>query len=570
MRISTRLVLAATLASIPMFSGCGGEVLEFPTGTGGSGGTGGTGAGAGTGGDGATGATPNTGGTGASTSVGGTGGTGGSAGICGDGIVDPSEQCDGGDLNGETCKDYGFSNPDGLTCTGSCLINTSGCKASCDGMLVETGEECDGADLNGHNCTEQGFVNPDGVSCTMCTPDYSGCMAACGNGTAEPGELCDGSDLGMASCADFGYVNPAGLGCDASCKMVDSSGCTAACNGTLEPDEECDGMNLNGFDCTQLGYVDPMGAVCDNCALNTSGCKATCGNNKVEPGEQCDDGNTVDGDGCSATCTAGGVSCADATPISLASGSQTITGTTVGGGVASGTCASAGPGRVYAVTAQAEGFLTASLTRSGTAYQSVLFARTTCADAGSQLLCADSKDPANATSLLGGEVISFPVSANQTVYIFVDGAGANDAGNYELVLDLSAGTNCNDPIPVRIEKGTPMTLLGFTNGKTQSSGGSCGGGGTGFGAEDVVYNVNFVGAGNVSASIDAAGTNYNSVLYTRGGCNDGFSQIGCDNAGGNGGENLTFNPNGDTSVYVWVDGSTGANGYYTLILTPAP
>ncbi|XXF78402.1 amidohydrolase family protein [Myxococcaceae bacterium GXIMD 01537] len=36
----------------------------------------------------------------------------------------------------------------------------------------------------------------------------------------------------------------------------------------------------------------------------TSGCDSeTCGNGRVEVGEKCDDGNTTDGDGCSATCT---------------------------------------------------------------------------------------------------------------------------------------------------------------------------------------------------------------------------------------------------------------------------
>lgn len=36
------------------------------------------------------------------------------------------------------------------------------------------------------------------------------------------------------------------------------------------------------------------------CAV--AGCGAVCGNGKIEDGEQCDDGNTVDGDGCSSTC----------------------------------------------------------------------------------------------------------------------------------------------------------------------------------------------------------------------------------------------------------------------------
>ncbi len=61
---------------------------------------------------------------------------------------------------------------------------------------------------------------------------------------------------------------------------------TGTCgNGILDPFEECDdGNTLDGDSCT--------GA----CAVKH------CGNGIVDPGENCDDGNTVSGDGCSETC----------------------------------------------------------------------------------------------------------------------------------------------------------------------------------------------------------------------------------------------------------------------------
>ncbi len=46
--------------------------------------------------------------------------------ICGDNIVDVWEQCDGTDLNGLTCTDYGFD-LGVLACTTSCFADTSGC-----------------------------------------------------------------------------------------------------------------------------------------------------------------------------------------------------------------------------------------------------------------------------------------------------------------------------------------------------------------------------------------------------------------------------------------------------------
>lgn len=62
-------------------------------------------------------------------------------------------------------------------------------------------------------------------------------------------------------------------------------------NGTVETGEQCDdGNRTNGDGCSaQCTIVVPPGPVC--------------GDGIVEGGEACDDGNTASGDGCSATCT---------------------------------------------------------------------------------------------------------------------------------------------------------------------------------------------------------------------------------------------------------------------------
>jgi TonB family protein len=58
-------------------------------------------------------------------------------------------------------------------------------------------------------------------------------------------------------------------------------------NGKLERGEECDdGNTLDADGCSSTCQIEPP----------------ACGNGKVEAGEQCDDGNLVDGDGCSSTC----------------------------------------------------------------------------------------------------------------------------------------------------------------------------------------------------------------------------------------------------------------------------
>ncbi|HEX7185616.1 MAG TPA: S8 family serine peptidase [Thermoanaerobaculia bacterium] len=55
-----------------------------------------------------------------------TGGTAQPA-FCGNGIREGSEQCDGGDLGGQTCQSQGFSGG-ALSCTATCTFNTSACQ----------------------------------------------------------------------------------------------------------------------------------------------------------------------------------------------------------------------------------------------------------------------------------------------------------------------------------------------------------------------------------------------------------------------------------------------------------
>jgi len=87
-------------------------------------------------------------------------------------------------------------------------------------------------------------------------------------------------------------------------------------NGSLDPGEQCDDGNVidgDGCDsnCTLTGCgngIVTLGEQCDDGNLiNGDGCDSNCtptgcGNGIVTGGEQCDDGNLINGDGCSATC----------------------------------------------------------------------------------------------------------------------------------------------------------------------------------------------------------------------------------------------------------------------------
>src|SRR5262245_54612628 len=69
----------------------------------------------------------------------------------------------------------------------------------------------------------------------------------------------------------------------------------------------CSGIPANGprENCAIVGDEDGNGrADCNDPACRSLPvCRAVCGNGVLEAGEACDDGNTIDGDGCDHNCT---------------------------------------------------------------------------------------------------------------------------------------------------------------------------------------------------------------------------------------------------------------------------
>ena len=160
----------------------------------------------------------------------------------------------------------------------------------------------------------------------------------CGNGTIDPDEECDdgnlladdGCDLDclLEPCPDQdddGYCEE--VDCDDLNAEIAPGRAELACNERDddcdpttpdEPDHDEDGFSVCDEDCDD----DPLSAPdlpelcegdldddCDgvidcwdeDCASDAS-CPGECGNATVEAGEDCDDGNLITGDGCSANC----------------------------------------------------------------------------------------------------------------------------------------------------------------------------------------------------------------------------------------------------------------------------
>lgn len=62
---------------------------------------------------------------------------------CGNGVIDDGEQCDGTELNSQSCGSYGFA-AGTLSCTSDCKYDTLSC-TTCGNGVVNRGEQCDGA-----------------------------------------------------------------------------------------------------------------------------------------------------------------------------------------------------------------------------------------------------------------------------------------------------------------------------------------------------------------------------------------------------------------------------------------
>jgi cysteine-rich repeat protein len=151
--------------------------------------------------------------------------------------------------------------------TSSCSNNTlpiflEFCPAGCDdltGLCREDcqTEECNGLDDDCDTLIDEDFLNL-GTSCTA----------------------------GIGACEAQGSYTCTSDGTGTQCSAIPLSPSTEICTGGL--DEDCDGFT----DCDDF-----------DCSTDQACITAECGNNITETGEECDDGNQDNGDGCSSTCT---------------------------------------------------------------------------------------------------------------------------------------------------------------------------------------------------------------------------------------------------------------------------
>lgn len=237
--------------------------------------------------------------------------------VCGNGSLDLGEDCDGSNLNGESCLSLLNADAGFLSCLNTCRFDTSACVVTkppvtiqpfCgDGVINGSGEECDGSSFNNKTCTSLGLGYTSGIlTCNSnCLFNKSACVTApivvepvCGNKIKEAGEACDGTDLGSTTCLTQGFASGT-LTCNTNC-TINTTACVSAtpptttCNNNniRESGEQCDGKDLNNYTCWELGYTGGGTLTCGtNCRVDTSLCKRgapKCGDGTIDPGEDCD------------------------------------------------------------------------------------------------------------------------------------------------------------------------------------------------------------------------------------------------------------------------------------------
>jgi cysteine-rich repeat protein len=252
--------------------------------------------------------------------------------VCGDGVVVGEEgskagRCDDGNLqDGDGC-DSSCLKECGWTCSGG---NVSKCNTQCGDGLRAGLEQCDdGNPENGDGCSMTCKVEA-GWACSSATCKASTCLySICGDGVRSGDEQCDDGDM----LPDDGCSSTCIVECGFTCTRGDGQDtCSPTCGDRVMSHlvEGCDdGNRVSGDGCSSDCTVENLWS-CSQvpCSISVcfliqcgytcgfqngiSICSTFCGDAKLAGLEQCDDGNTVNGDGCSSACKIeSGWSCTD-------------------------------------------------------------------------------------------------------------------------------------------------------------------------------------------------------------------------------------------------------------------
>ncbi|MEO6776795.1 MAG: EGF domain-containing protein [Kofleriaceae bacterium] len=210
---------------------------------------------------------------------------------CTDGCFDlqiDRDHCGGCDVvcaNGMTCEQGACVG----TSSGVCATNNGGCSPNADCIDQGGSASCacrPGFTGDGTGCTACSVCDPTQFAASLCDPAMDTVCLACSTGCpSDMFEVAPCSPLADLACAPCSVCAPGSFqvgGCvgsqDTACAV-----CAASC-------AECSGSS------------DFCTACAPGFMLVGASCVLACGNGIIDPGEHCDDGNRIAGDGCSPAC----------------------------------------------------------------------------------------------------------------------------------------------------------------------------------------------------------------------------------------------------------------------------
>lgn len=365
------------------------------------------------------------------------------------------------------------------------------------------------------------------------------------------------------------------------------------------------GVGCSTTDESELGPEAPDAANTQNADAGTTPetgpapVTPKCGDKKVDQGEECDDGNTTNSDGCSATCTIESAAANDVCPGTTLALTKLDASTVFHASIVGSTAVlynhygancggGSGADAVYKIDPPSTGRAIAKVTAG---FGAVLSVRTACADTKTELACGDVGTGSTTQ-------IQFPVFAGSPVFLFVDGYGGSK-GDFTLDVDVETAVcgngkaeypeTCDDGnttggdgcaadckmedtttasacpgMGYRLAPGT-ISFAGDTT--TLANGGgstvSCAWSG---GGNNAVYAITPTVTGNLALNLLA---NYpEALLHVRRDCGDNATQYDCV------GSDTALTPIkgsipvfAEQTVYVFVDGDSSQEGLYTIDAT---
>ncbi|MBI3249188.1 MAG: DUF4215 domain-containing protein [Deltaproteobacteria bacterium] len=221
-----------------------------------------------------------------------------SSGACVDRVDPNGTQCVDGDACtvGDACTSGACSGPtpancnDGNTCTDDGCTSPSGC------IHVPNTEPCN----DGLFCTV-GDSCSGGACSGASARDCSSFDGQCRTGVCdELHDRCEGAPLPDHTSCDDGVVCTSNDQCVAGTCLGVPSACGDGVVSTTCSEQCDDGATVAGDGCSAECRLEPGWS----CTGTPSVCTPQCGNGRVDNGEACDDGGTLPGDGCSAVCIA--------------------------------------------------------------------------------------------------------------------------------------------------------------------------------------------------------------------------------------------------------------------------